>query len=173
MKRKVICWMCLAVATGMVGCTTVNDPGAKCLVTEGQSGVETAGLGADEGLSGGGARSTCSLKVEDQVYYFDFDRSDIHPEDRASIDVQGRYLASHPGAHVVLEGNTDPRGSREYNVALGERRAKSIANILRLDGATTDQVTVVSYGAEKLASPGHTEDAYELDRRVNLVYEEK
>lgn len=172
MKKQAIYAALAILVSGLVGCTTVNDPGAGKGASAGQAGVETAGLGSDDGFGGGG-RSGCTLKVEDQTYYFDFDSDNVHSEDMASVHVQGHYLASHPSAHVVLEGNTDPRGSREYNVALGERRAKSVANILKLDGATADQIRIVSYGAEKLASPGHTEEAYAMDRRVNLVYEAK
>lgn len=175
MKKQMVYLVFAAmVSGGLVGCTTVNDPGARgAAVSDGNQGVETSGLGSEDNFGGNGCRKTCTLKVEDQTYYFDYDSSSIHPDDKASIDVQGRYLASHPNARVRVEGNTDPRGSREYNIALGERRAKSVADILKLEGASCDQVKIVSYGAEKLASPGHTEEDYELDRRVNLVYEAK
>ncbi len=83
--------------------------------------ADASGLGEEFGFQGKG-RST--LKVENQTYYFDFDQSVIKPEDRASVDVQAKYLAENADAKVLLEGNTDPRGSREYNIALGERPLK-------------------------------------------------
>ncbi|CAM4410285.1 MAG: Peptidoglycan-associated lipoprotein [Legionellaceae bacterium] len=116
-------------------------------------------------------RST--LKVENQTYYFDFDKSDIQDIDRGSLEVQAKYLASHPSAKVLLEGHTDPRGSREYNIALGERRAKAVASALKLLGVEEAQIRIVSYGAEKLAAQGHSDEDYQLDRRVNLVDEAK
>jgi peptidoglycan-associated lipoprotein len=81
-----------------------------------------------------------------------------------------KYLLSHPLAKIILEGNTDPRGSREYNIGLGERRAKAVANIMLAKGVNPKQIRIVSYGAEKLAVPGHNEADYQLDRRVELVY---
>lgn len=175
MKRKVGYIVLAIVAGSLTACTTVNDPGKNGAgVVDGRNGVQTAGLGDDDNYGSDSMMGKrCTMKVENQTYYFDYDSNAIHEGDRASIDVQGNYLAAHPNAKVLLEGHTDPRGSREYNVALGERRAKSIAEALKMDGAAACQIRIVSYGAEKLASPGHTEEDYQLDRRVNLVYEAK
>lgn len=177
MRKSAIYLVCAIAMSGLVGCTTVNDPGASgAAVSDGgrHQGVETSGLGSEDNFGSSlGGRKTCTLKVENQTYYFDYDNSTLHADDSASVDVQAHYLAGHPGARVRIEGHTDPRGSREYNIALGERRAKSVADMLKSEGATSDQVKVVSYGAEKLATPGHTEEDYEMDRRVNLVYEAK
>ena len=123
--------------------------------------------GATSGLQGG------TLKVGEQTYYFDFDKSTIHDADRPSIQVQSNYLIKNQSAKVLLEGHTDPRGSREYNVALGERRANAVLAVMKADGADAEQTRTVSYGAEKLASPGHTDADYALDRRVHLNYVEK
>jgi len=106
-----------------------------------------------------------------QIYYFEFDRSDIQKEDLESIQVQAQYLIEHPTARIVLEGHTDSRGSREYNVGLGERRANSAAKALELHGVPTRQIRVVSYGQERPAILGYTEEVYTLNRRVELVYE--
>ncbi len=174
MRKQAVFLMLACVMGGLTACTTVNDPGTKgAVVTEGQQNVQTSGLGADDDFGANSGRKVCTMKVENQTYYFDYDSNTVHPEDRASVDVQGHYLAAHANARVRVEGHTDPRGSREYNVGLGERRAKSVTDILRMDGAAADQIRVVSYGAEKLASPGHTEEDYQLDRRVHLVYEAK
>ena len=80
---------------------------------------------------------------------------------------------AHASARVILEGHTDPRGSREYNVALGERRANAVAEFMKEKGVNPEQIRVVSYGAQRLAAPGRTESDYQLDRRVVLVYSQK
>lgn len=174
----------------LAGCASTGDKAAETqdgmTTTSTGTGSDSAtatGLGADSGFTKGRGGSTAdtgqaglrraTLKVGNQTYYFDYDKSDVHEADRASVEVQAKYLASHPNAKVRLEGHTDPRGSREYNIALGERRAKAVATILKLQGVADSQIRLISYGAEKLASQGHTEEDYQLDRRVNLVYEAK
>lgn len=105
-----------------------------------------------------------------RIYYFDYDSNVVHSADRPAIEANASYLLSHPRAKVLLEGHTDPRGSREYNIALGERRARAVAEILTARGVNPAQVRVVSYGAQKLADAGHSEASYQQDRRVVLVY---
>ena len=120
--------------------------------------------GSAAGLSG------CTLTVGDQTYYFDFNKSDVRDQDLACIKVQSDYLNAHPEAKVLLEGNTDPRGSREYNVALGQHRADAVTEVLKQAGVSDEQLRSVSYGAEKPVSQGHSDADYALDRRVNLAY---
>lgn len=129
-------------------------------------GAQTASIddGSDFGDRAGG-RHLASGKV----YYFDFDSNVIHDSDKPAIAANASYLATHGNQKVTLEGHTDPRGSREYNVGLGERRAKSVAQALGEKGVHPSQVRLVSYGAEKLASNGNTETDYQKDRRVVLV----
>ncbi|HZL96105.1 MAG TPA: peptidoglycan-associated lipoprotein Pal, partial [Vicinamibacterales bacterium] len=104
------------------------------------------------------------------VVYFEFDRSEIRPEFNAMLAAHGRYLSSDPALTVRLEGHADERGSREYNIGLGERRALAVRQILLLQGATASQVTTVSYGEERPAVFGSDEESYGLNRRVELVY---
>lgn len=111
-----------------------------------------------------------SLNVGNQIYYFDFDQSTVYDNDLASIKVQARYLAQHPEVTVLLTGNTDERGSREYNIGLGQRRAQSVANLLLTYGVEKRQITLVSYGAEKPCAFGHSEEDYSKNRRVELQY---
>jgi peptidoglycan-associated lipoprotein len=80
-------------------------------------------------------------------------------------------LATHPNAKILLTGNTDEHGSREYNIGLGQRRADSVASVLEADGASKNQITTVSYGAEKPVALGHDEAAYAQNRRVDLIYQ--
>jgi peptidoglycan-associated lipoprotein len=104
------------------------------------------------------------------VIYFDFDRSDIRPEFNALIAAHARHLAGAAGTRVRLEGHTDERGSREYNIALGERRAQAVRRALLLQGVRDNQLTPVSYGEERPAAEGSDEAAYARNRRVEIVY---
>lgn len=105
-----------------------------------------------------------------RVIYFDFDSAEIKGEGNDIVAAHAKYLASHLDARVRLEGNTDERGSREYNIGLGERRAQSVRRALLLQGATAAQISTVSYGEERPAVPGHNEAAWAKDRRVEIVY---
>ena len=105
-----------------------------------------------------------------RTYYFAFDSNVVQDSDMSAIKANASYLANHPAAKVMLGGHTDPRGSREYNIGLGERRARAVENVLLSGGATSNQIRLVSYGAQKLASPGHSEADYQQDRRVVLSY---
>lgn len=108
--------------------------------------------------------------VQDE-FYFAFDRSDLTAEGKAELRKHARYLLKNPNAKVRVEGHTDERGSREYNVALGERRAKSVAKELLNEGVVRDQVAVVSYGEEKPSVKGHNESAWKWNRRAKVAYE--
>ena len=105
-----------------------------------------------------------------KVVYFDFDRSDVRPEDRSIIEEHGRYLQSNPNARVSLEGHADERGTREYNNALGESRAKAVRSLITLIGGTAQQVEILSYGEERPANRGHDEQAWAENRRVEIIY---
>lgn len=107
-----------------------------------------------------------------RTIYFGFDSSTIPPRFQPVIKAHAHYLANHPRVHLRLEGHTDPRGTREYNVALGARRAKSVKQALVLYGARPSQITTLSFGEERPAVPGNSPEAYAKDRRVVLVYVE-
>ena len=109
--------------------------------------------------------------LSQQIIYFDFDASTIQNEYRDLITWHGRYLASNPDMKVRLEGHTDERGSREYNVALGDRRGQSVSRMLMFQGATKKQIEVVSFGEEKPVAFEHDEASWSQNRRVQLVYE--
>ena len=106
-----------------------------------------------------------------KTIYFAYDSSEISEEDIEVIKHHGKYLALHADASLRLEGHTDERGTREYNVALADRRAQAIKKLLLYQGAGASQITIISYGEEKPAAMGHDEDAWRLNRRVELVYE--
>ena len=106
-----------------------------------------------------------------RVIYFEFDSANLRPEDQPVIEAHAAYLAKHPNAKLVIEGHADERGSREYNLALGERRAVAVRELLLVLGASGTQVEVVSYGEEKPAAVGQNEEAWRLNRRAELVYQ--
>ncbi|MDE0856695.1 MAG: peptidoglycan-associated lipoprotein Pal [Nevskia sp.] len=101
--------------------------------------------------------------------YFDFDKSDIKPESVGVISNWATYLSANPTSKVRLEGNTDERGTREYNIGLGERRANAVAQALEAKGVSASQLTTVSYGKERPVALGHDEASWQQNRRVDLV----
>jgi peptidoglycan-associated lipoprotein len=143
--------------------------------------VEDRSLGGDGGVMSSGAAGSGSFDsqalndpnspLSRRVIYFEYDSAEISMADQDTLAAHAGFLAANPGARVTLEGNTDERGSREYNIALGDRRGLSVQRILELNGIGADQVTVVSYGEEKPAAEGHSDAAWRLNRRVELVYQ--
>jgi peptidoglycan-associated lipoprotein len=108
--------------------------------------------------------------LQNLVVYFDYDQAEIRPEFNALLQAHGQNLATNPNAQVRLEGHADERGSREYNIGLGERRAQAVRRVLMLQGATANQLSTVSYGEERPAATGSDDEAWRLNRRVELVY---
>jgi len=105
-----------------------------------------------------------------RVIYFDFDNADIRPEYRDVVAAHAAYLATSPNMKVRLEGHADERGSREYNIGLGELRAQAVRRALMLQGTGDGQLVTVSYGEERPAVTGSDEAAWTKNRRVELVY---
>ena len=132
-------------------------------------GAETAPVQSEQGFQGNPLDDPNS-PLHQRVVYFDFDKSDIKPEGKPILEAHAKYLSGHPDVHVVLEGNTDERGTREYNMALGERRAKAVYQYLTLLGVSPSQLKVISYGEERPAALGHDESAWSKNRRVELDY---
>ena len=104
------------------------------------------------------------------VFYFDFDQAIVRRDGHAELDQHAGVLANNPRLTVRLEGHADERGTREYNLALGERRANAVQSYLLSQGASRSQIEVVSYGEEKPAMSGHDQMAWEKNRRVEIVY---
>ena len=124
-----------------------------------------------ERSSGDSAESQIAALQNEQTVYFDFDRATVKSEFYPVLDKHAAFLARNPSQRVVLEGHTDSRGTPEYNIALGERRAKSVETYLLNAGVSRSQVTVVSYGEEKPAQMGATEYAFAQNRRAVVVYQ--
>jgi peptidoglycan-associated lipoprotein len=102
--------------------------------------------------------------------FFDFDKSAVKEADKPMVQAHGQYLAGNPGRKVVVEGNADERGSSEYNLALGNRRAESVKKMLIVSGANAGQISTVSYGEEKPRASGHNEAAWSQNRRADIAY---
>ena len=129
------------------------------------AGSANAAAGADEEAAGPQAGLLATHLV-----YFDFDSSEIKGTGTDVVAAHAKYLGGHPDTRVRLEGHTDERGSREYNIGLGERRAQAVRRALLLQGAADAQISTVSYGEERPAVPGHDEAAWAKNRRVEIVY---
>lgn len=140
--------------------------------TYGASGYETTdAYGASRaGRLSGRVTGGPSASIEERVVYFDFDSADIHADSRDVVEANARYLLENPSATIVLEGHADERGTREYNIALGERRAESVRRLMVAYGVAPQQIRIVSYGEERPAVAGYDESSYTLNRRVEIVY---
>jgi peptidoglycan-associated lipoprotein len=173
--RKILMVLMLAAALTSTGCASKKPKAGASQSTEVGSGADSSGAGSDAANAGNvgsddeiaGPQGGILAK---RIIYFDFDSSDIKGEGNDVVAAHAKYLASHQGTRVRLEGNTDARGSREYNIGLGERRAQAVRRALLLQGATESQLATVSYGAERPAVVGNDEAAWSKNRRVEIVY---
>jgi peptidoglycan-associated lipoprotein len=178
MKRIVSIALLLAGVALLSGCpkkNTVSEPPTAGSQVSGGAGegASSSGnaLGGDAASQGGdvtGANGTGPLARK--VIYFDFDKSEIKPEFADIVTAHARNLSSHPNLKMKLEGNTDERGTREYNIGLGERRAQAVKRALMLQGVAESQLTTISFGSERPAVEGDDEAAWAKNRRVELVY---
>lgn len=109
--------------------------------------------------------------ISSRIIYFEFDSAKVSEESLSTLEAHGSFIASNGNVSVRLEGHSDERGSREYNIALGDRRAQSVRRVLLFQGASVDQLETISYGEEKPDVIGHTDEAWSKNRRVELVYQ--
>ncbi|RUR38438.1 peptidoglycan-associated lipoprotein Pal [Vreelandella populi] len=174
----------LAVALSIVviaGCSSTggtqdgdsygSQDGSSTGMGAGTSGAGTGGqYGSTTGSGSGAGQQADSRIPEVRTIYFDYDRDTIKSEYESAVMAHARYLRANPNAQVVLHGHTDERGTREYNMALGERRARAVQRFLNIQGVSNSQMSVVSYGEERPAASGQTESAYSQNRRVVFNY---
>jgi len=130
---------------------------------------------ADESLEGEELTAEEQLQQTDtalanRTIYFEFDSARLTDESLGILEIHGNFIASNGNVHVRLEGHADERGSREYNIGLGDRRAQSVRRVLLIQGASSDQIETISYGEEKPVAFGQTEEAWAKNRRVELIY---
>ena len=124
---------------------------------------------ADDGMYGPEDLDTDTC-LRQRTIYFDFDQDALRPEFQAAMACHAKYLRDRPTARLVLEGNADERGSREYNMGLAERRGNAVSSALQANGASAGQMEVVSYGEERPVCTSSTEDCWARNRRVELNY---
>ncbi len=142
--------------------------------TYGSGGSQTYGMhSGNYQTDSQGFRINSLTAPSNQTYYFGFNESNVRQQDMQALMIQAKYLAMHSNATVRLEGNTDNRGSREYNIGLGWNRDKSVAAILEQQGVKASQIQMVSYGKENPAVPGNDAHAWALNRRVDFIYKNK
>lgn len=109
--------------------------------------------------------------LSSRVIYFMYDSSQVQPDFEPVINAHASYLVANSSQRITLEGHADERGSREYNIALGEQRANAISRLFKMQGVSPSQLEIVSYGEEKPAEEGSDEAAWQLNRRVEIVYQ--
>jgi peptidoglycan-associated lipoprotein len=179
-----IVWAIL-VASILAGCAgtqtaesqppaAVEDRGAK--PAAGASGVETKPIGGVD-LTGRPAAAVGAAALKDpnnilskRSVFYDFDRYDVKDEYKPMVEAHAKYLRENAGTRMLIQGNTDERGSREYNIALGQRRAESVKRMLLLLGGREDQIEAVSLGEEKPRATGSGEEAWAQNRRSDMLY---
>ncbi len=137
------------------------------------SDLAAQGLGDNTSFAGQEAGESFTTKApHNQVYLFEYDEAAFKPKYLPSLNAQIAFLKSHPNSKILIAGHTDERGSREYNVALGERRAATVVDLLRMSGVNESQIRSVSYGKERMVCFGHEDSCHRQNRRAEFIYEE-
>ena len=172
--------LALVAAAVLAGCSSapsldnapVEDKGAATAAGgAGAGGAGQSGVGGVD-LNASGANGQGPVGVA-RVIYFDFDSYTVKPDFQSTLDQHAKFLKANPSRKVMLEGNTDERGSREYNLGLGERRGNAVQGALSTAGASSAQLNVVSYGEERPVCTESNEECWARNRRAELVYTAK
>jgi peptidoglycan-associated lipoprotein len=169
--RRTLMLLLVATSLAVAGCGNKPKPTETPVDTSASSDANAAGAGS-EGANEEGADAPGPLEgmLAKRVIYFDFDSSEIRGEGTDIVAAHAKHLSSNNGQKIRLEGHTDERGSREYNIGLGERRSQAVRRALLLQGAGETQLSTVSYGEERPAAAGADESAWQRNRRVEIVY---
>lgn len=187
MNRTVLVWIAVLMTALTSACSNhkarpTPNASANTAVPADQSG--TTGAADQNAANAANAANTAAVAngsapgvegpvgglLDTKTIYFEFDSSQIKSDYNPILAAHAKYLSSNPSVRVRLEGNTDERGTREYNIGLGERRAQAVRQALMLQGVADAQITTVSYGEERPAVTGHAEAAWSKNRRVDIVY---
>jgi peptidoglycan-associated lipoprotein len=169
-RYKLILLFLGALLVGACSKNTVPDPEPtdEAVYTDDNTGFETVGSSSGEEVDWNANDPSAGELAN--VIYFEFDSSEVSPDDTEVVTRHAMQLAENPSARVRLEGHADERGSREYNIGLGERRAQAVRRLLLVQGASASQISTVSFGEERPAVEGSSEEAYQLNRRVEIRY---
>lgn len=149
------------------------NPTGLGLDEEGESTLTVSGLSEDDSgdtLAGVMTDEDFADPLSKRVVYFEYDSNVLTPEATRIVEAHAEYLSNNIGMALVLEGHADERGTREYNLALGESRAKAVAEIFIVMGVSEDAIRIISYGEERPVDLGQSEDAWSLNRRVEVLY---
>ena len=183
---KILLIPSLAIAVALTGCaskkpaTTATGTGTVTSNSGSTSGANSSGTGSTTGVSGAeleaanaanAAAEALRTALTTRVVNFDYDSSQLSQKDFATLNAHARYLAQTNGAKVTLAGHTDERGTREYNMALGERRALAVQTFFLTNGVTQGQIDTVSYGKEVPVNEATSESAWAENRRVEIKYD--
>ncbi|MGP8035231.1 MAG: peptidoglycan-associated lipoprotein Pal [Steroidobacteraceae bacterium] len=172
--NRILALVVVALTLALAGCGSKPVKPTPGTTTPGtNTGAESEGANAAGAGAAGSQEETAGPLaglLATRLVYFDFDSAVIQGQGVDVVAAHAKYLATNPQQRVRLEGNTDERGSREYNIGLGDRRAQSVRRALLLQGVAEGQITTVSYGEERPADPGHDEAAWAKNRRVEIVY---
>ncbi|MHB1869304.1 MAG: peptidoglycan-associated lipoprotein Pal [Steroidobacteraceae bacterium] len=175
--RRILTVMVLTAALGLAACASKPvKPAASQSSGAAGAGAESAGAGAGANAGEGSLGNQQSVPgpqqglLADRTIHFSFNSAVIEGRGIQIVAAHAKYLSDHPNARVRLEGNTDDRGSPEYNIGLGMRRAQSVRQAMLLQGVSPNQITVVSYGEERPVDPANNPVAWAKNRRVDIVY---
>ena len=159
-----------ALSVALLALTACGSKGKKDSSDAGAEGSGTyGGSAAGSGTEAADANAAKVAAPSGRILYFDLDRAELKPEGQALADAWAAYLAANPSVKVRLEGHCDERGTREYNVSLGERRGNSVLAVFTAQGVGARQLSVSSFGEERPVDLGHDEAAWAKNRRVEIV----
>jgi len=170
MKRLVLLLIC---AVALTACSSTSKTQAP--ITDAKSGTTPT----DNGTSGTAIQQVQAPNADEELMqgvlakrsiYFDLDSFVVKDEFRPIVEAHAAFMKRNPGRKVVIEGNTDERGSREYNLALGQKRAEAVKSMLRVIGVGETQLEAISYGEERPKEAGHDEAAWAQNRRADISY---
>jgi peptidoglycan-associated lipoprotein len=176
MYRPITVLAALLTAASFAGCaTTNNETPAKTAASSPTPKTAAVPAPAPAPLPSSSMaqyrmKSTGAAEPGARSIYYAYDQAELKSEDQRAIEAHARYLREHPDAKIRIEGNADERGSSEYNLALGQRRAESVARALRAGGVTEDRMEAVSFGREKPKALGHDEKSWAENRRSDMLY---
>ena len=177
MINRILFIIFLSFVLGACGTTTETSDSSN-VEDRSTSGSNTGSSSSSTRSFGAGNNSTSSLNALDdptsplsvRVIYFEYDSSEVLPAYREVLEAHSSYLVQNPNITMSLEGHADERGSREYNLALGERRSQSTKRLMMLLGPASSQIRTTSYGEERPVADGHDEESWSQNRRVEIIY---
>ncbi len=157
----------------LVASFAISACGGRKAVDDDITAESVGGTAGSSGLDGSGLSGSSSLEgdlLNSRVIYFDYDSSNLTADSEAVVQAHAQYLSGATGVNIILEGHADERGTREYNLALGEDRGKAVANLMQALGVSSARIQTISYGEERPVSLGSDDSAWSLNRRVEILY---